>query len=59
VYTEQLTGTNDWSQLEKTFKVPPDTNLIVVQLCRIPSEKFDNKIGGEAWVDTVSLTRIR
>ena len=58
VYTEQLTGTNDWTPLEKTLTVPPGANLIVVQLCRIPSWKFDHKIGGEAWVDTVSLTRI-
>ena len=58
-YTEQLTGTNDWTPLEKTFKVPPSSNLIVVQLCRTPSWKFDNKIAGEAWVDRVSLTRIR
>jgi hypothetical protein len=41
------------------FKVPPGANLIVVQLRRLPSEKFDNKIDGEAWVDAVSLTRIR
>jgi hypothetical protein len=58
VYTAQLTGTNDWTPLEKTFTVPPGTNLIAVQVSRIPSEKFDNKIDGEAWVDTVSLTRI-
>jgi hypothetical protein len=58
VYTAQLTGTNDWTPLEKKFTVPPGANLIAVQLCRIPSEKFDNKIDGEAWVDAVSLTRI-
>jgi hypothetical protein len=59
VYTEQLTGTNDWTQLEKTLTVPPGANLVVVQLRRLPSEKFDNKIGGEAWVDAVSLSHIR
>jgi hypothetical protein len=58
VYTAQLTGTNDWTPLEKTFTVPPGTNLIAVQVSRIPSEKFDNKIDGEAWVDTVSLAHI-
>jgi hypothetical protein len=59
VYTKQLTGTNDWTPLEKTFTVPHGVNLIAVQVSRLPSEKFDNKIGGEAWVDAVSLTRIR
>ena len=56
VYTAQLTGTNDWTPLEKKFTVPPGVNLIAVELCRVPSEKFDNKIAGEAWVDTVSLS---
>jgi len=59
MYTEQLTGTNDWTQMEKTLTVPPGVNLIAVQVRRLPSEKFDNKIDGEAWVDTASLTRIR
>jgi hypothetical protein len=58
LYTAQLTGTNDWTPLEKTVEILPGTNLIAVQVSRIPSEKFDNKISGEAWVDTVSLTRI-
>jgi hypothetical protein len=52
VFTEQLTGTNDWTPLEKTLTVPPGTNLIAVQVSRIPPEKFDNKTDGEAWVDT-------
>jgi hypothetical protein len=59
VYTNQLTGTNDWTQIETTLKVPPDTNVIALQLCRRPSRKFDSRISGEAWVDSVSLTRIR
>jgi hypothetical protein len=54
-----IAGTNDWTQVEKMFKVPPGANLIVVQPRQLPSEKFDNKIDGEAWVDAVSLTRIR
>lgn len=58
VYTEQLTGTNGWTQLEETLNVLSGTNLIEVRLCRIPSRKFDNRIEGEAWVDAVSLTRI-
>jgi len=57
VHTGQLTGTNDWTKIEKTLTIPPGTNVIAVQLCRLPSWKFDNKIDGEAWLAGVSLTR--
>jgi hypothetical protein len=55
VYTEQLTGTNDWTRTESRFRVPAGTNLIKIQVCRRPSSKFDNKIRGDAWVDAMSL----
>jgi len=58
VYTEQLTGTNDWTRIERRFRVPAGTNLIKVQVCRRPSLKFDNKIRGNAWIDAVSLRNI-
>jgi hypothetical protein len=53
--TEQLTGTHDWTLVEKTFLVPSGTNLVTVQLARNASLKFDNKIIGVAWIDAVSL----
>jgi hypothetical protein len=59
VYTEQLTGTNDWTRMETRFQVPPGTSLIKVQVCRRRSSKFDNKIRGEAWVDAMSLRAVR
>jgi hypothetical protein len=46
VLTEQLTGTNDWTLLEKQFKATAGMGLVVVQLCRVPSLKFDNKVAG-------------
>jgi hypothetical protein len=58
VYTEQLRGTNDWTRLEKRCRIRADTRLILVQICRTPSWKFDNKIQGEAWLDDVSLKAV-
>ena len=55
VYTEQLRGTNDWTRLEKRRRIRAGTRLILVQVCRMPSWKLDNRIKGEAWLDDVSL----
>ena len=58
VYTEQLRGTNDWTRLEKRCRIRAGTRLILVQVCRTPSWKFDNKIQGEAWLDDISLKAV-
>jgi tetratricopeptide (TPR) repeat protein len=50
-----VTGTQDWVALEKTIVVPPGTGPLAIQVTRIPSGKFDNKIGGTAWIDDVVL----
>jgi len=58
VRTEELTGTNEWRLLEKTFAAGRGTRLIEVQLSREPSLKFDNKIRGTLWLDGVTLERV-
>jgi hypothetical protein len=58
VRTEELTGTNEWRLLEKTFTAGWGTQLIEVQLSREPSLKFDNKIRGTLWLDGVALERV-
>lgn len=58
VYTEQLRGTNDWTRVETRCRVRAGTRLIRVEVCRMPSWKFDNKIKGEAWLDEVSLKAV-
>lgn len=55
--TESLTGTNDWKKVEKSFRVPEETKLVRLLLIRQPSLKFDNKIQGTAWIDSVRLER--
>ncbi len=55
VMTERLTGTHDWTKLEQVFVVSPQTRLIRIVVVRRPSWKFDNKISGSFWIDTVKL----
>jgi len=53
--TNPFTGSHDWFMQNETIRVPVQTNLVTVELCRRPSQKFDNKIAGAAWIDQVSL----
>ncbi len=57
VKTERLTGTHDWTRVGADVLVPPASKLLEIQVIRLPSLKFDNKIGGAAWIDAVSLQR--
>jgi tetratricopeptide (TPR) repeat protein len=55
--TDDFTGTSDgWTPLLLDFAAGPKTELIVVRLTRLPSEKFDNLISGKVWLDDVQLT---
>ncbi|PYR38988.1 MAG: hypothetical protein DMF89_27030 [Acidobacteria bacterium] len=56
--TPSLRGSNEWTLLETTFKVPTDGGLVLVSLERKPSLKFDNLVRGTVWVDEVSLSRV-
>jgi tetratricopeptide repeat protein len=58
VGTEQVTGTLDWTSLQKVFTVAAPTNLVTIQVRRNPSLKIENKIDGTVWIDKLSLTRI-
>jgi hypothetical protein len=59
ITTEPLVGTTGWQRIEKTFHVDPQTKVVELQLVRRPSLKFDNKIVGTVWIDSVSLTRVQ
>jgi hypothetical protein len=56
VRTPALNGTNDWTTVRRTFTISPATNVVRVEVMREPSIKFDNKIAGKAWIDSVALT---
>jgi tetratricopeptide (TPR) repeat protein len=55
VIFEQFTGTSPWSAIDRDLVVPPATRLLLVQVIRQPSLKFDNKVDGTAWVDELKL----
>jgi len=56
VRTEELTGTHDWSRLDRVVVVPKETRLLVIEVTRQRSLKFDNQIGGTVWIDSVKLS---
>lgn len=56
VRTNGLVGTQPWTALEADVATDAGTHFLVIQLRRIPSRLFDNKLSGTAWVDDVSLT---
>ena len=57
--SESTRGTTGWTEVRMQVTVPPATQLVKISLCRQPSLKFDSKISGKAWVDGVSLSRMR
>jgi len=56
--TTQLTGTHDWTPVDLDFTLAGPVRLLRIEVVRQPSAKFDNKIRGHAWVDSVSLVRL-
>ncbi|MCL5006175.1 MAG: hypothetical protein M1404_06540 [Acidobacteria bacterium] len=56
-FSPDMTGTSEgWNPLTLDFKTGPKTNLIIVTLARLPSEKLDNQVAGRVWLDDVVLT---
>jgi Tetratricopeptide repeat len=53
--TRNVTGDSDWTKQDISFQTGPSTNLIVVQIVRPASQKFDSKIAGRLFVRHVSL----
>jgi Tetratricopeptide repeat len=45
-WTTQSTGSSDWHVVRQALTLPEESRLILVQLVRKPTIKFDNKISG-------------
>jgi len=56
VRTEELTGTHGWTRLDRIVNVPTGTRLLSIEVSRQRSLKFDNRIGGTVWIDSVELS---
>jgi hypothetical protein len=55
VRTEPFCGSRDWTIVNQPFTARGAISLIAVRVIRTPSEKFDNKIQGTFWVDSVRI----
>lgn len=53
--TSDLRGTQPWTNVETSWTSGKDVQELQVCVARLPSQEFDDKIQGIAWVDDVSL----
>ncbi|GBE31848.1 hypothetical protein BMS3Bbin05_00751 [bacterium BMS3Bbin05] len=57
VRSEIFTGTVPWTRVGIGFDVPEGCSAVTVSLRRDRSRKFNNKIGGSAWIDNVEMEK--
>jgi len=54
----QFTGSSPWSTVDHDLVVAPNIRLLRIEVIRQPSMKFNNKVGGTAWIDELELEPI-
>ncbi len=57
--TEPVTGTNLWKKIDLEFTTPPKCKAVSIGIKREQSDRFDNKISGDAWIDSLSMVPAR
>ena len=55
IVLENLTGDHPWSAQAADFTPEAGVHSVRILVSRDPSQKFDNKLAGTAWVDDVSI----
>lgn len=58
VVTSDLRGTQPWANVETSWTSGKNVQEMQVCVARLPSQEFDDKIQGMAWVDDVSLVPV-
>lgn len=58
VMTSDLRGTQPWTKIETSWASGKDVQELQVCVARLPSQEFDDKIQGIAWVDDVALVPV-
>jgi hypothetical protein len=53
--TSTVAGTTNWTLLETTVRIPPETSLVVLRLRREPAAMPEGNLGGKVWLDEVTL----
>jgi hypothetical protein len=59
VRSDNMIGTHAWTLVEKNFDIATETSVTTLQFVREASRKFDNKIAGTAWLDSVEIIPAR
>jgi tetratricopeptide (TPR) repeat protein len=54
-WTDDIRGTQPWTPVELPWTSGNDVRELQLCVSRLPSTKFDSKIGGSAWIDDVVL----
>jgi tetratricopeptide (TPR) repeat protein len=54
-WTDDVRGTQPWTKVELPWASGKDVRELQLCVSRLPSAKFDSKIGGSAWVDDIVL----
>ncbi|HWR58962.1 MAG TPA: hypothetical protein VN328_08760 [Thermodesulfovibrionales bacterium] len=57
--TEPATGTNLWKKLELEFTAPQKCRTVSIGIKRERSDKVENKISGDAWIDSLTMIPAR
>jgi hypothetical protein len=55
VSTDDTRGTQPWTQVELPWTSGSDVRELQLCVSRLPSAKFDSKIGGTVWIDDIVL----
>jgi tetratricopeptide (TPR) repeat protein len=58
VSTPTAAGSREWTPLSAEFTLRAPAHLARVEIVRHPSEKFDNRPHGTAWIDDVAIQRL-
>ena len=59
IHTEPFVGTSGWTLVRLGFTAPAATRLVNLAVVRLPSAKFDSKIAGSFWLDSLRLARTK
>jgi tetratricopeptide (TPR) repeat protein len=55
VILENFTGDHPWQKQSADFATAPDEHLLIVQIYRTKSVRFNSNLAGSAWVDDISI----
>lgn len=57
--TDPVTGTNMWKKIALEFTAPGACKALMVGIKREKSAKFDNKISGDVWLESLTMTEAK